>query len=406
MADQAPSIPRPGLVFFDFITHFGGAQRSTVTLCRALLRDYDVRVADAYGVSGDWLAALNEAEVPIHVLLRRAGRPYIGHEGRPLKRVLGTLTQIPDLMELRRNLRRHLGRVRPDIILTNSTKALALLWIAGAFSRHRIVFYARGWYRRHQVPALGRWLIRRTHRVLAVSSATAAALQDWGVSQDRIRMVHTLIDPEEIRRTSRLEISNRPPHSERACRILLPAQLLRSKGQRAAVEAAGILKAHGLDFVMWLAGDVKMGADVRYREELAGEISRRGLQDRVFLLGHRPDTAALMRLADTVVLPSHSEGFPRAVWEAQVLERPVVSTAIGGVTDLIEDGRTGLLVPVDDGPALAFSIERLWHDEALRCRIVQNAADQIGSRFSYTGQQTALLKALGPTRVEVFHETI
>jgi len=309
-------------------------------------------------------------------------------------------------MELRRNLRLYLGRVKPDLVLTNSTKALALLWIAGAFSRHRIVFYARGWYRCHQVPALGRWLIRRTPRILAVSAATATALQEWGVAQDKIRVVHTLIVPEELQQTSQMEVTDRPPRAERPCRILLPAQLLRAKGQRAAVEAAGILKEHGLDFVMWLAGDVKMGSDGRYREEIAEEISRRGLRDRVFLLGRRSDTAALMQLADMVVLPTHSEGFPRAVWEAQVLERPVVSTAVGGVTDLIEDGRTGLLVPVDDSPALAGAIEKLWHDEALRCRIVQNAADQIRSRFSYTGQQAALRTALGPTRVEVFHETI
>ena len=311
MTDQAPSVPRRGLVFFDFVTHFGGAQRSTVSLCRALVQDYEVRVVDAYGVSHDWLAALNEAKVPIHVLLPRAKRPFIGHEGRPLKRLFGALAQVPDLMELRRNLRRYLGRVKPDLVLTNSTKALALLWIAGAFSRHRIVFYARGWYQRHQVPALGRWLIRRAHRVLAVSTATAAALQEWGVAQDKIRVVHTLIDPEEVQRASGVDVTDRPPHADRPFRILLPAQLLRAKGQRAAVEAAGILKDHGLDFVMWLAGDVKMGSDGQYREEIVEEIARRGLQDHVFLLGHRSDVPALMRLADVVILPTHSEGFPK-----------------------------------------------------------------------------------------------
>jgi glycosyltransferase involved in cell wall biosynthesis len=406
MTDQAPSVPRRGVVFFDFVTHFGGAQRSTVSLCQALVQDYDVRVVDAYGVSHDWLAALNEAKVPIHVLLPRARRPFIGHEGRPLRRFFGALAQIPELMELRRTLRRYLGRVRPDLVLTNSTKALALLWLAGAFSRHRIVFYARGWYQRCQVSVLGRWLIRKAHCVLAVSTATANALQEWGVALDKVRVVHTLIDPEEVQRAGAMEVTDRPPHADRSVRILLPAQLLRTKGQRAAVEAAGILKGHGLDLVMWLAGDAKMGSNGQYREELVEEIARRGLQEQVFLLGPRPDVPALIRLADVVILPTHSEGFPRAVWEAQVLERPVVSTPVGGVTDLIDDGQTGLLAPVDDALALAQSIGRLCADETLRTRIVQNAVSQIRLRFTYTGQQAALRTALGSVRQEVFHEAM
>lgn len=389
MTDQAPSVPKRGLVFFDFVTHFGGAQRSTVSLCQALVQDYDVRVVDAYGVSHDWLAALNEAKVPIHVLLPYAKRPFIGHEGRPLRRLFGALAQVPDLMELRRNLRRYLGEVKPDLVLTNSTKALALLWIAGAFFRYRIVFYARGWYRRHQVPAIGRWLIRRAHRVLAVSTATANALKEWGVVQDKIRVVYTLIDPEEVQRASGVEVQERPPHADRPCKILLPAQLLRTKGQHTAVEAARILKDRGLEFVMWLAGDVKLGANPSFPEGML-----QGLQDHVFLLGHRSDVAALMRLADIVILPTHSEGLPRAVWEAQVLQRPVVSTPVGGVTDLIEDGRTGLLVPVDDGQALAGAIERLHRDGALGQRIAAQAASQIRSSFSSQTQQGALRRAL------------
>lgn len=404
-ADPCPWRSRRGLVFLDFITHFGGAQRSTVSLCRALLQDYNVRAVDAYGVCREWLAGLDQAGVPVQVLLPRAARPFIGNEGRPLRRLIRALAQTPDWVDLRRALRRTLDRVRPDLVLTNSTKALALLWLAGAFGRHRIVFYARGWYRRDQVPALGRWLIRRAHGVLAVSTATAAALREWGVAQERIRVVHTRIDPEEVQRAAHQEVTDRPPHADRPVRILLPAQLLRAKGQGVAVEAAGVLRDRGLDFVMWLAGGVKMGSDGRYREEIACEIARRGLQDHVFLLGHRPDAAALMRCADIVILPTRTEGFPRAVWEAQVLARPVVSTPVGGVTDLIEDGRTGLLVPVDDGPALARALARLCEDQALRARIVEDAADQIRLQFSETAQHEALRSALGSTRQEVFHGT-
>ena len=398
MAGPAPSVPRRHLVFMDFVTHFGGAQRSTVSLCRALMPSYEVRVVDPYAVCPDWLGALQEAEIPIHVLRPQSRRCFIGHEDRPFRRMGGLLAQVPEQMRLRRRLRQVLGRIKPDLILTNSTKALALLWVAGAFDRYRVVFYARGWYQRHQVPALGRWLIRQAHGVLAVSKATAGALQDWGLARDRIHVVYTLIDPDPVVREGRAEVRDRPPHADRPCRILLPAQLHRAKGQDTAVEAAGFLKERGLDFVMWCASDAKMGSDPRTVEGLVRDIARRGLQDHVFLLGHRTDAAALMRWASVVILPTHSEGLPRAVWEAQVLERPVISTPVGGVTDLIEDGDTGLLVPVDNGCALAEAIERLHRDEDLRRRIVRNAAGRIRSEFSCQRQQDALRRALEQIR--------
>jgi len=398
MTDPAPSVPRQRLVFFDYVTHFGGAQQSTVALCKDLASTYDVHVLDPYGVCREWLQAVNEARIHVRVLLPQSKRWFIGHEGRALRRIVGLLDQIPEQMEIRRRMRQALGRIKPDLILTNSTKALALLWTAGAFGRYRVVFYARGWYQCHQVPALGRWMIRRAHCILAVSKATATALQDWGVPEERIHVVYTLIDPDEFERNSRAPLTDRPPRADAPCRILLPAQLHRAKGQHTAVEAAGFLKDRGLDFVMWLAGDVKMGSDQRYHEDLVRDIARRGLQDRVILLGHRTDVPALMRLADSVILPTHSEGLPRAVWEAQILERPVVSTPAGGVTDLIEDGQTGLLVPVDDGLALAEAVERLWRDEALRRRIVHNAASQIRSKFSTNRQRDTLQVALKQTR--------
>jgi len=241
MADPVPRGSRPGLVFLDFVTHWGGAQRSTAEMLQALLQDCNVRVVDAYGVCREWLAALDQAEVPVQVLLPRSRRPFIGGAGRPLGRLVRVLAQAPDWLDLRRALRRTLYRVRPDLVLTNSTKGLALLWLAGAFSGHQIVFYARGWYRRDQVPALGRCLIRRAHRVLAVSTATASALREWGVVQDRIYVVHTRIDPERVHRDARREVTDRPPHADRPVRILLPAQILRTKGQAVAVEAAADL---------------------------------------------------------------------------------------------------------------------------------------------------------------------
>ncbi len=394
MICRSPEPSRRTLVFFDFVTHFGGAQRSTVATCRALLADCAVHVVDPYGACEPWVQAIQEAASSVEVLMPQSRSCCIGHEGRPFRRALGLLAQIPQHRRLSLRLAESLERLQPDWVLTNSPKALALLWLAGAFTRYRIVFYARGWYQRGQVSAVGRHLIRKAHGVLAVSKATAASLRAWGVAPHRIHVVHTLIEPEELDRLSREPLATRPPRLDGPCRILLPGQLVRAKGQDTALCAAGLLKQRGLDFVLWLAGDVKVGGDTGYRRDLAEQIMRLHLEDRVFLLGHRADVAALMRSADMVILPTLTEGLPRAVWEAQVLERPVIATPVGGVPDLVEDGKTGLLVAPGEGQALAEAILRLWQDAALRQRIVRAAADHIRSEFPYDGQREALRRAL------------
>jgi glycosyltransferase involved in cell wall biosynthesis len=78
-----------------------------------------------------------------------------------------------------------------------------------------------------------------------------------------------------------------------------------------------------------------------------------------------------LNAADMVVLPSRSEGRPNAVLEAQACGLPVVATRVGGTPELIEDGRTGLLVEPENVEALARAIARLRDDAGLRLRLGQ-----------------------------------
>ena len=76
------------------------------------------------------------------------------------------------------------------------------------------------------------------------------------------------------------------------------------------------------------------------------------------------------------------------------MRRPVISTPVGGVTDLIIDGETGLIVPVDDAKALAQSIEKLMLDKELRGRVAQNASQRMYEIFSLDKHMEAITAAL------------
>ena len=245
-----------------------------------------------------------------------------------------------------------------------------------------------------EVPSAGRWLIRRCDRVLAVSQATAQALSQWGVLPDRIHVVHTIMDSDELHRDSQVPLQDEPPGMEAEIKILLPAQLVRTKGQVTAIEAAHHLKEQGLDFVMWLCGDVKLGVPETYRQELCQTITRYGLGNQVLLLGQRNDIRALMPQADMVILPTYTEGFPRCVWEAMLVKCPVIATPAGGVTDLVVHNETGLLVDVDDSVGLARAIGRLAADSALSATLKERAYEQVCSTFALDKTTTALNLAL------------
>ena len=372
---------RPRLLFLDFVTHYGGAQRSTVHLLDRLREVFDVRVLDPYGVCHTYVEALNRARVPVTVMLDAPKSCYIGGANR-LHRGLSLIRQFPDWMALVAAVGREVKALEPDVVLTNSYKAMALLWMSGVTKKHVVAYYARGWYQKGQIPWVGRWLVRKAHKVLAISNATAQALKQWPMTENRIHVCHTVIDFDSVLAEGHSICPALPAASQRAFKILLPAQLLAAKGQRVAVDAAIAMRQRGLDFVLWLAGDVKMGVQSQWHDDLNAAIDAEGLGGHVHFLGHRSDVRALMTQADVMILPSQTEGFPRTIWEAMLLECPVIATAVGGTPDLVVHERTGLLVPVGDAVALAEAIERLATEEGLAKRLAQNAFEHVTQTYS------------------------
>lgn len=383
---------RRKVVFFDCVTHFGGAQRSTLTLCRDLSRFFDVVIVDGYGACPEFLEAIAMAGLPCRVVLPEARHYYIGAQGRIFRRLWRVMRQLPELWELRRRLQALLTEIRPDLVWVNDAKPLMFLTRAGRRADLPVVLYARGWFRKCQTPLINRWLIRRAHLILAISSPTAEAMRQWGIDPGRIRIAPTGVDCDAVVRDA--AAGSQPlPGGDKPFRMVLPAQLIRTKGQHTAVEAARILKDRGRDFAIWLAGDVKMGVGDEYVRHVESLIRELEVDKNVFLVGFRSDIRAMMAEADAVILPTHTEGFPRTVWEAMSLGRPVITTPVGGIPDLISDGETGLLVPVEDPFALAGAVEKLMDDPSLGTRLGAAGRDHVRRTFTLERQVEAVQSA-------------
>jgi glycosyltransferase involved in cell wall biosynthesis len=111
-------------------------------------------------------------------------------------------------------------------------------------------------------------------------------------------------------------------------------------------------------------------------------LSEHSLERRVRFLGFRSDTAAFLKGLDAFVLSSSSEGFSIATVEAQAAGLPIVATRSGGPEEIIEDGVTGLLVPVNHPQALAEGVDQILRDRALAERLGVAARRAAADRFS------------------------
>ena len=141
--------------------------------------------------------------------------------------------------------------------------------------------------------------------------------------------------------------------TDRRVKVLLAGRLTRWKGQTLAIEAAGLLKAQGVDdFLLIFAGDSQ--GRVNYLAELEAAVRTRDLEANVRIVGHCADMAAAYALCDLAIAPSlDPEAFGRTAVEPQAMGRPVIAADHGATRETVAPGETGWLAKPGDVSAWA-----------------------------------------------------
>jgi L-malate glycosyltransferase len=216
--------------------------------------------------------------------------------------------------------------------------------------------------------ALQRQAYRCARAVVANSTAAAERLRHEGIPASRI---HVISNGVSLDRFS-FEREARPIRT-----ILTVANLRKEKAHEVLFAALAQLAPHHPALRLRVAGDGPRAGELR---ALAASL---GVADRIAFLGHREDVAALLEEADLFVLSSRSEAFPNSVVEAMAAGLPVIAAAVGGLLELVEPGRTGVLVPPDDPYALASALDSLIRSPE-RARLLGEAARaEIAQRYSF-----------------------
>jgi glycosyltransferase involved in cell wall biosynthesis len=164
----------------------------------------------------------------------------------------------------------------------------------------------------------------------------------------------------------------------RPVRTIITVANLRPEKSHETLIAAAAMLVRGFPHLRFL-----IVGDGPRRAELEGLTRARGLDAHVEFLGHREDVAALLQQADVFVLPSRSEAFPNGAIEAMAAGLPVVACAVGGLLELIENDRTGVLVPPTDPDRLMAAISRLIRQPARAAAIGSAAREEVRRRYTF-----------------------
>lgn len=262
--------------------------------------------------------------------------------------------------------------LRPDIVHTHTAKAGALGRVAARLARVPMVVHTfhghvlNGYFSpavTRLFLAVERALARRTDRLITVSPGLRAALLDMGIGRPERTEVVPLgldLDPFATARVDRAGL-------RRNLGLASDASVLAIVGRLTAIKDHPTLFAalQQLDAAVHLAviGD---GEDRAALERLVGELD---LRSRVHFLGWRHDLPAMMGGMDVVICCSRNEGTPVALIEAMAAGVPVVATAVGGVPDLVVQGKTGWLCAPGDPVALADAIRATLSNPSEAARI-------------------------------------
>ncbi|MCC7104105.1 MAG: glycosyltransferase [Chloroflexi bacterium] len=225
---------------------------------------------------------------------------------------------------------------------------------------------------------LERWLAAHTTRIVACCQAVADHYaSSVGPGPGRLCVLLNAVDfthaePMSDRQAARELLGFKP--NELVLGTL--GRLERQKGLDVLLEAVAMLAPSRASLRLFVAGQGCLTNELKKQAEALG------IADRVRFLGVRRDRDVLFGAMDVFVLPSRWEGLSLALAEAAGAGLPIVATRVGGNEEVVEDGKTALLVPPEDAEALADAIASLSDDAALRARLARGARSDARSRYA------------------------
>jgi len=326
---------------------------------------------------GDFPERLNEADILYDEL-------YLGKVSVSLspKYLWWTLNALAHLPQARYRYRKLLDAYDPDIIVFHGFGPAFLLY--PLYQDYPQAFHI------HELPSDSRqfqFVLNRNPDALyiAVSNYIARQLTNLGVSDEQVQVIHNgievgaLLHGEDVLPNASPTSDGSEPHE---MHIGIVGQIGSWKGHEDLLEALDLLQETSNAIpphVCHVAGT----GDSAFIDHLKQEARRRGVADCVRWHGYVQDISEIYRVLDVLVVPSrHGEPFGLVAAEAGLWKTPVIASNSGGLPEVIEDGKTGFLVPEGDPAAIADRLQALLTSADLRRKMGEAAHNRVTGQFT------------------------
>lgn len=277
------------------------------------------------------------------------------------------------------SLSRLMRDLQPDVVHAHDAHAVAMTALALSLGSTKLTttFVAARRVDFHiGKNAMSRWKYRQVDCFICASSAIQAMLVNDGIQPDRTTVVYEGIDLGHVAAAPALNVHKEfwLPHG--APIVGNVAALVPHKGQRYLIEAAALVLQRVPDARFLIVGSGEL------EQSLQQQIKRHHLEKHIFLTGFRPDILSVHKGFDLFVMSSVTEGLGTSALDAMACGRAVVATRAGGLSEVVDHGDTGLLVPVRNPEALADAIVQLLTDQTLREEYGRTGLGRAQRRFS------------------------
>lgn len=339
---------------------FGGGERHTADLANALSR------------RGHEVFAAAPSRSPLVEELKRVPPENVFE--LPLRNAL----DVQSAIELARRVRER----EIEIIHAHVARDYLLAVLASRRSDASLVLTR---HLERPLKSLHRWTLSGVARVIAVSEAVERALLAQKIfPPEKIRRIANGIDVERFERRARsfdTQRFRRLSGIKGRLVVGMAGELREHKGQEDFIRSAQLVARRFADVDFVIAGE-DQSQRKEYRALLDRLVRELELETRVHFTGWLEDVAALLPALDIFVSSSRVEPFGLVMVEAMAAGLPVVATATGGAQEIVEDGLTGKLVPVEDWRALSEAVSSLLTNEEERRRMGERGRERAREHFS------------------------
>lgn len=319
----------------------------------------------------------------INLRLETVKMPQLTFTHNPLKIVLFGVS----ISKMTRQLVTLINKYDIDLIHANSIRAGILGGFAARLTKTPIVWHIRDFLPNGLAGKLIRWMAgMQATKIIAVSEATR---EDFSLSESQQNKTTIIYDGVNLIKYDPLSIGTNGVRQELGLVDAYPVigiigQIIDWKGQKEFLQAAAKIVTVFPKAKFLIVGEAlfRKNLTLRYKQELVDLATQSGISERVVFTGFRDDIPEIIAALDILVLASWSEPLGIVQLEAMAMKKPVVATNMGGATEVVEDGVTGVLVPPKDPGAIADAIIDLARDKNRLDEIGKGGRTRVEQNFS------------------------